>query len=120
MSDPARSVFASGIYHALLGAILVIEPNGLLNLFGLPVSSDIWIRLLGMALLGQSFYEILAARADMIDFFRWSVLVRLPVVIFIGMFVLLGLVKSKLLLLGAVEFLGAFWTAVALRSPKEV
>lgn len=120
MSSSARSVFTSGIYHILLGGSLVIDPNFLLRLFGFPVTSEIWIRILGLALLSIAFYDISAARANLVDFFRWSVLVRLPFVIFLGLFVAVGLVKTTAILFGIVELIGALWTAFALRSPEPV
>jgi len=120
MSKPAKSVLASGVYHALLGTVFLIEPNFLLTLFGFPVTSEIWIRVAGVSIMTLAFYDIQSARAEMVDFFRWTVPARLPVVVCFSLFVTVGLAGSGLIFLGIVELLGALWTAFALRSPRVV
>lgn len=120
MSKSATSVFAAGVYHAVLGAVLVIDPNFLLNLLGFPVTSEIWVRVVGMTLFALAFYDIRAAQSEMVDFFRWTVLARLPAMVCFALFVLVGFAKPAFMVFGVVELLGALWTALALRSPKAV
>ena len=118
MSNPARSVFAFGVYLIGLGAILVTTPNTLLALFGLPNTSEVWIRVVGMLLLLLAFYYIQTARKELTDFFRWSVYARSSVIIFFIAFVILGFVSPLLILFGVVDLLGAIWTGLTLRSSK--
>src|SRR5215218_8202222 len=73
VSGAARSVFAFGVYFALLGLTLYVAPNALLGLFGLPPTEEVWIRVAGILALAVGFYYLLAARADLAVFFRWSV-----------------------------------------------
>jgi len=120
MSKAARSSFVFGIYLVLLGLFLLIAPNTLITFFGLPAANDIWIRVVGMLLVLLSYYYIQAARKNLTDFFRWSVVARAPVIVFFAVFVILDLVKPILLLFGGVDLLAAMWTYLALRKEKTI
>lgn len=119
MSKAARSSLVFGIYLVLLGLFLLIAPNTLITFFGLPAANDIWIRVVGMLLFLLSYYYIQAARKNVTDFFRWSVVARMSVIVFFAVFVILDLVKPILLLFGGVDFLAATWTCLALRKEKK-
>ena len=120
MSKAARSSFVFGIYLVLLGLFLLIAPNTLIMFFGLPAANDVWIRVLGMVLFLLSYYYIQAARKNLTDFFRWSVVTRASVIVFFAMFVILDLVKPILLLFGGADFVAAMWTYLALRKEKRI
>ena len=47
MSRAARSVFVFAIYLFVLGLWLLLVPNTLLRLFGMPDAQDVWIRVVG-------------------------------------------------------------------------
>lgn len=116
MSKTARSLFVFGIYLILLGLFLLIAPNVLITFFGLPAVNDVWIRVVGMLLVLLAYYDIQAARKNLTDFFRWSVIARMSVIVFFAVFVVLDLVKPILLLFGAIDLAAAVWTHLALRS----
>jgi hypothetical protein len=118
MSKAARSVFVFGIYLLVLGIVLVVAPNVLLEMFFLPVTSEVWVRVVGMLLLFLGFYYTQAARKELSDFLRWTLYPRATVILFFAAFVLLGFARPPLVLFGVVDLLGVIWTAVALRSPK--
>ncbi|MBM3470256.1 MAG: hypothetical protein FJX73_05625 [Armatimonadetes bacterium] len=118
MSNSARSVFVFGLYLAVLGVFLLVAPNILLGMFLVPHTTEVWIRVAGMLVLFLGFYYTQAARKEMTDFFRWTVYVRSTVIVFFASFVLLGMASPPLLLFGAVDLLGAIWTGLVLRSPK--
>lgn len=115
MSKAARSLLVFGIYLIALGLFLLIAPNTLITLFGLPAVNDVWIRVVGMLIVLLAFYDIQAARKEMTDFFRWSVVARASVIVFFAGFVLADLVKPVLLLFGGVDLVAATWTRLALR-----
>lgn len=117
MSSCAKSVLAFAIYLALLGLILLIAPNVLLALFGLPATGEVWIRIVGMLVVLLAFYYAQAARHDLRPFFRWTVYARGSVLVFFIAFVVFGLAEPVLLLFGVIDLLGALWTLAALRSP---
>lgn len=118
MSKSARSVFIFGLYLGVLGIVLLVTPNFLLGVFQLPSTNEVWIRVVGMLVFLLGVYYLLAARKEMTDFFQWTVYLRPTVILFFAVFVLLGFVKPILILLGAVDLLGAIWTGMALRASK--
>ena len=120
MSNAAKSIFAFGIYLIGFGTILVVTPNTAFALFGIPGTSEVWVRVVGMLLLFIAFYCIMAARKELTDFFQWTVYTRSAVIIFLTTFVLLGFVKPVVVLVGIVDLLAAIWTGLVLRSSKTV
>ncbi len=104
-----------GVYLLALGLFLLIAPNVLLRIFGLPEVDDVWIRVVGMMLVLFAYYDIQAARKNVTDYFRWSVVARGSVIIFFGVFVILDWVKPILLIFGGIDLLGALWTYFALK-----
>jgi len=118
MSKGAKSLFVFGIYMVVLGITLLVVPNVLLTLFGLPATTEVWIRVVGMLVCLLAVYYIQAARNELTAFFRWTVYTRGSVIVFFIVFVVLGLVKPALILFGGVDLLGAIWTGLALRSSR--
>ena len=112
MSKVALSMFVFGIYVILLGIILMLAPNALLAIFGLPATTEVWIRVVGMLVFLIGYYYIRASRneKEMINFYRWTVHARSSVVVFFIIFVAFGLVKPILILFGIVDLLAALWT----------
>jgi hypothetical protein len=115
MSRSARSVGVFGVYLVPLGLALLVVPNLLLRAFGLAPTSEVWIRVVGMLVLILSFYYVQAARRELTDFFRWSVIARSFVFLTLGTLAVLGLGEPQLALFGAVDLVGAAWTGVSLR-----
>jgi gamma-glutamylcyclotransferase (GGCT)/AIG2-like uncharacterized protein YtfP len=62
MSRAAKSLFVFGVYLCGLGLLLLLAPNLLLQLFGVPPTHEVWIRINGMFVLCLSFYYVQAAR----------------------------------------------------------
>ena len=112
MSKAALSVFVFGIYAVVLGITLMIIPNVLLAIFGIPATTEVWIRVVGMLVFLLGYYYIQASKneKEMISFYRWSVHARSSVIIFFIIFVLFGLVKPILILFGVVDLAGSIWT----------
>jgi len=116
MSRAGKSVLVFGIYLIGMGVNFIAAPNLFLSMFGFPASNDVWIRVVGMLALLLAFYYIQAARLELGAFFQLTVYARASVIFFFGAFVALGYVQPTLVLFGAVDLLGAIWTALALRS----
>ena len=89
MSKAALSMFVFGIYVILLGIILMVVPNALLAIFGLPATTEVWVRVVGMLVFLIGYYYIRASRneKEMISFYRWTVHARSSVIIFLIIFV---------------------------------
>jgi hypothetical protein len=116
MSKSAISVFVFGIYLVVIGLGFLLIPNTVLGLFGLPTTTEPWIRVVAMLLLILSYYYIQTARNEDKAFFRFTVHGRASVIVFFVAFVLLKIAPLTLLLFGVVDLLAAIWTALALRS----
>jgi hypothetical protein len=117
MSSPAKSVFAHGIYLVLSGITLITVPNLLFGLLGITATGEVWIRVVGVLTLILGFYFIQAARQEVTEFIRWTVVARITFMSFCVIFVLLGFIGPVLLLFGLLDLLGAIWTGLALRAP---
>jgi len=108
-----------GLYLSILALGFLIFPNTVLSLLGLLQTNEVWVRVVGMLLLGLSYYYIQMARLEFKPFFRFSTQARALVIVFFIVFYLLDFTKVGLLILGGIDFLAALWTALALRSESE-
>ena len=118
MSHAAKSILVFGVYILVLGVVLLVAPNILLGLFGIPPTTDVWIRVLGVLVGILGFYYIQAGRNELTAFFRATLYGRCALlVLFIGL-VVLGFAPAMLILIGVIDFLGAVWTGFALRGSK--
>jgi len=116
MTKAAKTLFYFGIYMIAIGIILLIVPNLLLRLAGLPPTNEVWIRVMGMLVLILAYYYIRAARNELTIFFRWTVPARSSAILFLSAFVAFGLIKPIAILFGVIDLAGAIWTALTLRS----
>jgi hypothetical protein len=118
MSYPAKTLFAFGCYLLVLGMLLIVFPNIVLQLFGVAPTVEVWIRVTGMLVLIRGAYDILASLSELHQFIRWSVPMRASVIFFFAVFVLLGYAPPVLLLFGLIDLACAAWTWVALRRAR--
>lgn len=119
MSKSALSLFIFGLYLAAVGIGFAIMPNLVLSLLGFPETSEVWIRVVGALALLLAFYYILAARAELRPFIKWTVYGRIAAFGFFVLAVVVGWGSPMLLLFGGVDLLSALWTAWALRSESQ-
>ena len=120
MSSAARSIFVYSVYLLGQGIVLLALPNVALRIFGLPETSEVWVRIVGMTVLFFSIYYAVAARHDFRPFFQVSVATRLSVPLIFGALILAGLATWNILLFTPVDIVFAVWTWLALRSPEPV
>jgi hypothetical protein len=115
MSPAVISVFIFGLYMAGEAAILLIAPNVLFTLFGLPLTQEVWARVVGVALAVFAYYYIQAARQEMKPFFVITTHGRaLQFVLFVGL-VVAGIGQPMLMLFAGIELASGIWTWFALR-----
>lgn len=120
MTKAARSILLFAAYLLGLGTWLLVAPNSMLQLFGMPDSQDVWIRVVGMLVVLLSFYYTAAAKAELTAFFQWTVYARSSVILFFAAFVVAGLAPVILLLFGVVDLAAAGWTQVSLKADRAV
>lgn len=118
MSNAAKSLLVFAIYLVGAGLGFLLVPNIPLALLGVPTTTEVWIRLVGMLLIGLGYYYIRAAFAELTPLFSWSVHARLFAVVCMVAFVVFRLANPTLLLFAAIDFLATLWTALALRSAR--
>lgn len=118
MSRAARSLFVFAIYLVVLGLILLLVPNLLLQIFGVSPTSDVWIRINGMFVLCLSFFYILAARSELTNFIGWTIPARVAVIFYFAAFVIFVSAPKALLLFGLIDLLAAIWTWLALKKDR--
>ena len=103
----------------LLGCTIIAVPNLLLVLFGLPPTSEVWFRVVGLLVVILGYYYLQAARFELVSFYRATVTARVFVLLGFAAFVLLGFVKPVLILFGVIDCIGAAWTFLGLRAPAQ-
>jgi len=114
MNAATTSIRIFGVYLVLLGAALIVAPNAVLAPFGLPATTEVWLRVVGVLATALGFYYGQAARSELVPFYRATIVARIFVFVCFGAFVLLGFANPALALFGAVDLAGAIWTATAL------
>jgi len=118
MSAVARSLIVFGWYLAGFGALLVFVPNVVLGIFGLPPTGEVWIRVVGLLVLIIAYFNVRLGREEFVPYALLTVHARVGVLVFLVGFVLAGLVKPVVMVVGVIDFAGALWTAAALRSEQ--
>jgi len=119
MTTAARSVFAFGVYLLVLGGILIASPNTLLALVRLPTTTEPWIHVLGVPVMGMGMQFIAAARAEQTAFFRATVGARVFAFASLTALALLNIAPLMVAGFGLADLAGAIWTFTALRRSGE-
>jgi hypothetical protein len=118
MSRAAQSIFTWGILMVLFGACYLFAPNLFLPFFGLPPTTEVWIRAFALLLALLGGYYLYCAWNDDVIFFRVTIPGRILFALGLATFVALGFVKPILLLMGMVDMFGAIWTWFLLRDSR--
>ena len=116
MSKAAWSIAVFAAYLFVNGLGFLTMPNRFLPLAGLPAAHEPWIRCLGIVLTMNAFYHAVAARSELVPFFRATVAGRLFVLVCLAVLSVTGTVPSQLLFFGLADLAFAMWTLVALRA----
>jgi hypothetical protein len=118
MSKSAFTIKVFGICLLVLGVVLAISPNSLLTLFGMPETTEVWIRVVGLLVFNIGIYYWYAAKCEAESFFQASVYTRSLVIIAFALFAVLNLVRPALIIFGLVDLLGGAWTYLTLRKER--
>lgn len=116
MTPAARSLQVFGIYLLGLAVALVLAPNFLLGLFGMPATQEVWIRVLGLLVGIIGAYDVIMARRSLSPLYVPTVIARVLVFVAFVAFALLQIAPPQLVIFGVVDLLGALWTWKALRA----
>ena len=115
MHPASASIRYFGVYVVLTGLGLLLAPAVVLNLLGLPVPTDQWVRVLGALAIVLGYYYWMCGSRDAVAFFGATVAGRgLFAALCVFLVVLFG-APMQLLLFALIDLLGAAWTAAGLR-----
>jgi hypothetical protein len=120
MSRTAFTIQAFGAYLIVLSLGLMTIPNTLLPLFGMPGTTEVWIRVAGLVVLNEGVCYWFAAKSNAVPFFRASFYVRCLAPIVFGGFVLAHLAQPALVAFGLVDLAAGIWTMITLRAETRV
>lgn len=120
MTQSAKTVYYFGMYLVVLALILIVQPNLILDIFGLPLTQEVWIRVVGMLVFALSVYYMVIGKTGHTLFLLVSVYVRSSILLFLIAFTLAGWVQPIIILFGVVDLAGAVWTFNALKSEGKV
>lgn len=112
----ARSVQAFGAYLLLAGGTLLLAPALLLAPVGLPVPTDIWIRMVGLLAMCLGAGDLIAVKSGFVAWYGFTVWRRALAGLAMLSFIALGLAPLALALFAVVDLAAAGWTAWALRA----
>jgi hypothetical protein len=115
MSRASVSIFVYGWYFLAMGLAMAVVPNLLLLLLGVAPTGEAWIRILGVVVTIIGLYYLAAARAEAVEFFRWTTWGRAIVLPAFVLLVVFANAPPMAILFGAIDAAGAVWTRLALR-----
>jgi hypothetical protein len=115
MSAAALSILVYALYLLGQGIALLLVPNFVLPIVGLPEAMDVWVRVVGMTVTFFAINYFVAARYELRPFFVVSVTTRFSVPIVFAAFAIGGAASWNLLLLTPADVAFATWTLLALR-----
>jgi len=119
MSNLKLSITVFGIYLSLAGLSFIVIPNLILPIFGLPATTEIWIRLAGLLTVILGMYFLYSVRHNDRHFFQATLYARLMFFTGVTLFVIFKLGSPMLIAFGLVDLLGAAWTWSALRATED-
>lgn len=111
----AFSVKVWGVYLVLAGVGLLSIPNIVLPVLGFSTTTEVWVRVLGLAVAVLGGYYFHLARNNVIAFVQATIPGRLIFAIGTVALVATGMSGASLLLFGITDAAGAIWTWWALR-----
>jgi hypothetical protein len=115
MSYAAKTVLVFGVYMLGQGIILMTYPNFLLGLFHFPFATEVWVKVVGVALVVFSFYYIRCSLLELKTFFELSVQGRTLQLVLFAILVITKQIQPILLAFALFEFLMGVWTYFALK-----
>ena len=115
MTLAAKTVCYFGYYLYGVAITLVFFPNMLLRILGIPETTEVWIRILGVLVGIIGYYYHRNGAADNRLFFPLTVHARVVVFLSFVVFALLKMASPVLIGFGVVDLLGAIWTWQALK-----
>ncbi len=119
MTAAAKSVCYFGFYLYAMALSLMVVPNFVLTTLQLPLTSEVWIRVVGVLAACIGYYYHRSGAGNISAFFPHTIPSRLFVFAAFTAFSLLGYVSPLLIVFGAVDAAGALWTYRAIQQERK-
>ena len=119
MSHAAKSVLIYSFYALALGGSLIVIPNTILVTFGFPPTTEGIVRVAGMLFFLMGFIHYRTARRNITNLLQLGAYLRWAASAMMASFYFLGFIERGILLLAAIDFVTATWTAIALRFDRQ-
>lgn len=118
MGSASFSIKVFGVYAMLTGLNLMIAPNLLLSTLGIPLTSEPWLRVVGVLGFVIGYYYWACGVANATAFFKATLIGRtlgffLPILL-----IFVAGAPWQLALFGLIDLAGAAWTAAALKAER--
>ena len=115
MNSPRISILFWAIYELAIGAGLFLIPAQLADLLGITEPREVWVRVIGIAVIGLGILYLSATFTETRWFYRATVIERAAAAV---MLAYLAVVDGPWQLWGfaIATLLGALWTLVAMRN----
>ena len=114
MTNAAKSIVAWGIYALLVGAALLFQPDFTLQFLGFETTSEHWILMVALLMMGLGFYYIVLGVTEVKQFFIVSTIGRTIFFLASSIFIVVGKAPISMLLFGVIDLLTAVWTVMAM------
>ena len=114
MKSSALSMCVFASYMAVLSIILIFYPKAFL-LLGFEDVSGPFVPTLGYVIGALSFFYFMAIREQAKNFYRWTVIARMPLFPFFVLLVVIDIAPPIMILIGAWDSGCALWTRYALK-----
>ena len=115
MSKSSKSVFYFGIYMVFTGLPIFFIPNLLLEILEVPITTEPWIKVVGLLEMILGYYYITSAKSVYKNMLIASTHGRITVFVVFLVFVILKIAPAVVLLFGTADLLGAIWTIYELK-----
>lgn len=119
MTSAAKSIVAWGGYGFLAGAALLFQPDFTLQFLGFKTTSEHWILMVALMMMGLGFYYVVLGITEVKQFFVISTIGRTTFFLASSIFIVTGKAPINLLLFGVIDIVTAVWTVMAMHFDKK-
>lgn len=117
-NKPFLSLYAQAVYVILTGFQLILVPNMLLGMFGMPATTEVWIKVLGIVILPLSAVYYAISKHGSMAAVKATVISRMFVGLGFTALYFAGQAPLSIILFAGIDIFTAILTLVELKSRK--
>lgn len=111
-NKPFYSLYAQAVYVILTGIQLIFVPNMLLSMFGMPATTEVWIKVLGIVILPLSAVYYAISKQGNKSAVNATVISRMFVGVGFTLLYFTGQAPVSIILFAGIDILTAVWTRI--------